>query len=55
MINKLHKLNIRVTLWVHPFANIDSINFLNGVKNGYWVKDINRKHPVLTESKVVFY
>jgi alpha-glucosidase (family GH31 glycosyl hydrolase) len=27
MVNQMHKMNMRVTLWVHPFCNIDSTNF----------------------------
>jgi alpha-glucosidase (family GH31 glycosyl hydrolase) len=44
----MHSMNMRVTLWVHPFCNIDSTNFARGVKAGYWVKDGVNQHPGFT-------
>ena len=38
-----------MTLWVHPFCNIDSENFVNGTVNGYWVKDSTGAHPGFTQ------
>lgn len=48
MVNQLHEMNIRCTLWVHPFTNIDSVNFVNGTNNGYFVLDQSGQHPALT-------
>lgn len=48
MVSKLHSMNMRITLWVHPFCNIDSYNFVSGVKSGYWVKDPSGVHPAFT-------
>jgi alpha-glucosidase (family GH31 glycosyl hydrolase) len=41
-------MDMRVTLWVHPFCNIDSYNFAPGAKSGYWVKDGQGKYPGFT-------
>ena len=48
MVDKIHSMNMRVTLWVHPFCNVDSVNFARGVKAGYWVKDGLNQHPAFT-------
>lgn len=48
MVDEMHDMNMRVTLWVHPFCNIDSYNFVNGTLNGLWVKDANGQHPGFT-------
>jgi len=48
MVVKLHEKNMRCTLWVHPFTNIDSSNFANGTNNGFWVLDSSGQHPGLT-------
>lgn len=45
---KLHSLGFRVTLWVHPFCNIDSINFVYGADNGYWVTAPDSSSPAFT-------
>ena len=49
MTDLLHSMGIRVTLWVHPFCNIDSANFITGTDNGYWVLGVDGKHPELTQ------
>ena len=49
MVSEMHAMNQRVTLWVHPFCNLDSYNFINGTVNGYWVKDPQGIHPGLTQ------
>ena len=49
MTDLLHSMGIRVTLWVHPFCNIDSKNFVDGTNNGYWVLGSNGKNPEFTE------
>ena len=46
--NQLHNLGFRVTLWVHPFCNIDAQCFVDGANNGYWVKQLNSDLPGLT-------
>ena len=33
---------------MHPFTNIDSINFVNGTRDGFWVLDADGQHPGLT-------
>ena len=48
MVSDMHAMNQRVTLWVHPFCNIDSENFVNGTLNNYWVKDSSGAHPGFT-------
>ena len=39
MIEDIHKLGFKVTSWVHPFVNTDSLAFQEGVKNNYFVRD----------------
>lgn len=42
MVNHLKSMGFRVTLWVHPFVNIDCEPYFNhGIKNGYFVKGKN--------------
>ena len=48
MVSEMHKMNQRVTLWVHPFCNVDSENFVPGIENNYWVKDSRGTHPGFT-------
>jgi alpha-glucosidase (family GH31 glycosyl hydrolase) len=48
MVSQMHSMNQRVTLWIHPFCNVDSENFAPGVENNYWVKDSNGVHPGFT-------
>ena len=49
MTNELHKMGMRVTLWIHPFCNIDSFNFVPGVEKSLWVKDSSGEHPGFTK------
>lgn len=49
MISKIHSLNMRVTLWVHPFCNVDSDNFAKGAVQGFWVKDESGEHTGWTK------
>ncbi|XP_024945123.1 myogenesis-regulating glycosidase isoform X2 [Cephus cinctus] len=38
----LHNLGFRVTLWIHPFINVDCTEYYNlALRNGYLVKNIN--------------
>jgi hypothetical protein len=39
MIRQLKSMGFRVTVWVHPFANLLSGAFIQGVEKGYWVKN----------------
>lgn len=47
-IGQLNNLGFRTTLWVHPFANVDSKNFLNTDHISYWVKVPGPGLPSLT-------
>ena len=47
MVTALHGMGFRVTVWVHPFANIDSNAFLEGSRQGYWVMDETSNVPAL--------
>ena len=38
MIETLHSKGFNVTTWVHPFANVDSQAFKEGLESQYWVK-----------------
>lgn len=49
MTNELHRMGMRATLWVHPFCNIDSFNFVPGVEKNFWVKDSTGEHPGFTK------
>ena len=48
LTEKLHDLGFRVTLWVHPFCNIESQNFVEGSYRGLWVKEPNGQQPAFT-------
>ena len=48
LVKKLNSLGYRTTLWVHPFANVESVNFRENIKNQYWVRGINSSLPALT-------
>ena len=48
-IDKIHKNDIRVSLWVHPYVNIDSSYFKTAVYSDYLIKDAGRVSPGLTE------
>ncbi|XP_014668580.1 PREDICTED: uncharacterized family 31 glucosidase KIAA1161-like [Priapulus caudatus] len=49
MVNQLHAMDFRVTVWTHPFANTDSQIFSTGTEAGMWVKDKDRGGvPALT-------
>ncbi|VDD89560.1 unnamed protein product [Enterobius vermicularis] len=39
MCNRLHEMNIRLTLWIHPFINIDSENAKDPTVTGICVKN----------------
>ncbi|XP_067659213.1 myogenesis-regulating glycosidase-like [Haliotis asinina] len=48
MISQLNQDGFRVTVWVHPFFNIDSNTFHEADKLGYLVRAPERKLPALT-------
>lgn len=39
MVDQLHEMGFRVTLWTTPFANINSDAYDEGDQKGYWVKN----------------
>jgi alpha-glucosidase (family GH31 glycosyl hydrolase) len=39
MVDQLHDLGFKVTLWVTPFAEESSKAYHEGRVKGYWVKD----------------
>lgn len=47
-MDELHSMNMRATLWIHPFCNVDSPSFARGVQAGYWVRDGSNQHPGFT-------
>lgn len=47
MITDLNEMDFRVTIWVHPFFNIDSKSFINGSDEGYFIKQYNSDLPAL--------
>ena len=48
LVSSLHELGFRVTLWVHPFCNVDSSNFVPGAYRGLWVRDPGGELPAFT-------
>ena len=48
LTSQLHAMDMRVTLWVHPFCNIDSSSFIPGTIHNYWVMDESGTNPALT-------
>jgi len=48
LTNTLHAMKMRVTLWVHPFCNIEAKCFVKGTNQGLWVKDQLGQQPALT-------
>ncbi|XP_064614320.1 myogenesis-regulating glycosidase-like [Liolophura sinensis] len=47
MMDTLKNMGFRVTLWVVPFANIDSTAFKEGTKEGYFMKEPRGEAPAL--------
>lgn len=41
MVDQLHQMGFRVTLWTTPFANANSNAYQEGDQKGYWVKRAN--------------
>lgn len=48
MVKELNSLGYRTTLWIHPFANVESKNFYIQAFNFYWVRAQNGLFPALT-------
>ncbi|CAB3359290.1 Hypothetical predicted protein [Cloeon dipterum] len=40
MVDNLHQLGFRVTLWVHPFVNINCQIYAQALQNGYFVRNL---------------
>jgi len=38
MVQELKAMDLRVTLWIHPFINLDCPSFMPTLQNGYFVK-----------------
>lgn len=47
MVDELHRMGFKVTLWVIPFVSVDSDNFAEGMRNGYFIKDPVTHLPLL--------
>ena len=47
MIKKLKSKGFRVTVWITPFANLDSPAFKTGTDKSYWLHDKRKKVPAL--------
>lgn len=43
MIDEIHAMGMRVTVWVHPFVNYECPLFKEGLEKGYFVKDAKDK------------
>ena len=48
-IGMLKSMGFRVTVWVHPFFNIDSKSFLEGASLEYFIREYNSTRPALIE------
>lgn len=49
MIRKLNEMGFRVTVWVHPFFNLNSKSFSEGFLNSYFIRSYNSVRPALTK------
>lgn len=49
MVHQLKSDGFRTTVWITPFANLDSDAFLQGVEKGYWMRDVSGKVPALVK------
>lgn len=47
MVDKLKDKGFRVTVWVTPFANLDSPAFKTGTDSSYWLRDGRKQVPAL--------
>lgn len=49
MIAKLKELGFRITVWITPFANLDSSVFTEGMEKAFWLKDLTGEVPALVK------
>ncbi|XP_061189415.1 myogenesis-regulating glycosidase-like [Saccostrea echinata] len=49
MIQQLNADGFRTTVWMTPFANLDSVAFSEGLDKGYWLMDTSGKVPALVK------
>lgn len=49
MVKQLKAKGFRTTVWVTPFANLDSKAFEEGLQKGYWLQDKSRNVPMLVK------
>ncbi|XP_077987111.1 myogenesis-regulating glycosidase-like [Glandiceps talaboti] len=49
MVDRLHGMGFTVSVWVTPFANLDSKAFTEGLNNGYWVEDGKGQTPAVVK------
>ncbi|XP_078601847.1 myogenesis-regulating glycosidase-like [Branchiostoma floridae x Branchiostoma japonicum] len=45
MIGQLKQEQFKVSLWAHPFANYDSMTFVEGLRKGHWVNSAKGNAP----------
>ncbi|XP_023215385.1 uncharacterized protein LOC111618155 isoform X1 [Centruroides sculpturatus] len=45
MIQQLNDSGVRVTFWVHPFANVECDAFKEGEEKGYWIRKNSSEGP----------
>lgn len=49
MIAKLKELGFRITVWITPFANLDSSAFVEGMEKDFWLKELTGEVPALVK------
>ena len=49
MISELNEKGFRVTSWIHPFTNIESPNFREGITRRLFVRDLSDTVPALVK------
>lgn len=47
MVNELAEQGVRLTVWVHPFINIESRNFANDTLRKYYVQRVDGEQPLV--------
>ncbi|KAI8481336.1 hypothetical protein Bbelb_409000 [Branchiostoma belcheri] len=45
LIAQLKQEQFKVSLWIHPFANYDSMTFVEGLREGHWVNSAKGNAP----------
>ena len=48
MIKELNAIGLRVTVWVHPFFNLDSHAFVEAAPQQYLIRELDSQQPALT-------